>query len=229
MLAASVGVVVGSRSPRSRRRSGRSKRCATCSSPRALVIRDGERSGASPAARSCAGDLLVLSEGDRVPADAVLAASSYRPTSRCSPASRCRSARSPPDRGGAGAGRAGDDQPFGVLRHAGGRRAGARAVTATGPRSELGRIGTSLAGLEPRTDRARSARPGVSCACSVAAAASHSAWSSPSSTARSRGDWLGGAARRARARDGVAAGGVPGRAHGVPRARAPGASRATTC
>jgi Ca2+-transporting ATPase len=40
-------------------------------SPRALVIRDGERRR-SPAGTSCGATFIVLSEGDRVPADAVL-------------------------------------------------------------------------------------------------------------------------------------------------------------
>ena len=42
------------------------------SSPRALVDPRAASGGASPAARWCAGDILVLAEGDRVPADAVL-------------------------------------------------------------------------------------------------------------------------------------------------------------
>ena len=54
------------------------------SSPRALVIRDGEQQRIA-GREVVRGDLLVLAEGDRVPADAVLLVvrRTCRPTSRC--------------------------------------------------------------------------------------------------------------------------------------------------
>ena len=54
------------------------------SSPRALVIRDGERKRI-PGREVVRGDLVMLAEGDRVPADAV--AARRRPASRST--SRC--------------------------------------------------------------------------------------------------------------------------------------------
>ena len=53
-------------------------------SPRALVIRDGERRRI-PGREVVRGDLVVLAEGDRVPADARAARgrASCRPTNRC--------------------------------------------------------------------------------------------------------------------------------------------------
>ena len=51
------------------------------SSPRALVIRDGEQQAHRRAARWCRGDIVVLAEGDRVPGRRAC----------CSPASTCRS------------------------------------------------------------------------------------------------------------------------------------------
>jgi len=55
------------------------------SSPRALVVRDGEHRRI-PGREVVRGDILVLSEGDRVAADAI------RWMSRCSRVNRCRSA-----------------------------------------------------------------------------------------------------------------------------------------
>jgi len=117
-------------------------------SPRALVIRDGE-------ARRIAGrevvrdDLVVLAEGDRVPGDAVLvSANSFQVdesllTGEAVPVSKIVATGNPsPARPG------GDDTPFvysGTLVVAG---QGTARVTATGPRSEIGRIGTALGTVE---------------------------------------------------------------------------------
>ena len=68
------------------------------SSPRARVIRGGEQTAYIPGREVVRGDIVLVAEGDRVPADAVLVsrARTCRPTSRCSPASRCRCASWPP-------------------------------------------------------------------------------------------------------------------------------------
>ena len=117
-------------------------------SPRALVIRDGkrERIAGRDVVRD---DWVVLAEGDRVPADGVLVAGSNLQvdesllTGEAVPVSKIVAAGEPaPVRPG------GDDTPFvysGSLVVAG---QGTARVTATGPRSEIGRIGTALGALE---------------------------------------------------------------------------------
>jgi len=117
-------------------------------SPRALVIRDGE-------ARRISGrevvrdDLVMLAEGDRVPADAVLVSANSLQvdesllTGEATPVRKIVATGNPaPVRPG------GDDTPFvysGTLVVAG---QGAARVTATGPRSEIGRIGKALGTFE---------------------------------------------------------------------------------
>ena len=104
------------------------------SSPRALVIRDGERRRIA-GADVVRGDLLVLAEGDRVAADARLAPGAELTldesllTGESLPVAR----------------RAADNVFSGTLVVKGQGRA---EVVATGGRSELGRIGVSLARLE---------------------------------------------------------------------------------
>jgi len=117
-------------------------------SPRALVIRDGkrERIAGRDVVRD---DWVVLAEGDRVPADGVLVAGSNLQvdesllTGEAVPVSKIVAAGEPaPVRPG------GDDTPFvysGSLVVAG---QGTARVTATGSRSEIGRIGTALGALE---------------------------------------------------------------------------------
>jgi Ca2+-transporting ATPase len=104
------------------------------SSPRALVIRDGERTRIAGAA-VVVGDVLILSEGDRVPADARL--------SQCTDLAVDESMLT------------GESLPVDKkqdeLVHAGTLVTtghGQALVVATGARSELGRIGASLAALE---------------------------------------------------------------------------------
>ena len=105
------------------------------SSPRAMVMRDGERKRI--AGRDVVrGDLLILAEGDRVPADAKLLAA----TDLTADESLLTGESLPVDK------RAGDTVFSGTLLVRGQGRA---EVTATGPRSEFGRIGASLAALEP--------------------------------------------------------------------------------
>ncbi len=128
-------------------------------SPRALVIRDGrpQRIAGRDVVR---GDLLRLAEGDRVPADGLLlAADGVRAdesllTGESVPVGK-RAARAdegpPPAAGGPGLERApgGDDQP---MVYAGTLLVQGQAlvrVTATGARSEIGRIGAALAAVAP--------------------------------------------------------------------------------
>jgi Ca2+-transporting ATPase len=124
-------------------------------SPRALVIRDGERKRI--AGRDVVrGDLIVLSEGDRVPADAVLL--------RCADLQADESTltgESVPVRKVAW-----DDRPRVESQRPGGddlpqifsgslvvRGSGLAEVTAIGAQSEIGKIGQSLATLETEPPR----------------------------------------------------------------------------
>jgi Ca2+-transporting ATPase len=123
-------------------------------SPRALVIRDGEQ--ARIAGREVVrGDLLVLAEGDRVPADAMLIsgddvqADESLLTGESVPV-RKRASRDPP---AADAAPGGNDLSIvfsGTLIVTGG---GLAVVTATGLRSEIGKIGHSVTRIEPEPPR----------------------------------------------------------------------------
>ncbi|MFZ5512397.1 MAG: cation-translocating P-type ATPase [Pseudomonadota bacterium] len=121
------------------------------SSPRALVIRDG-RSRRIPGREVVRGDVLALSEGDRVPADACilscndLQADESLLTGESVPV-RKRAAAGDEAPGPPG----GDDRPFlyaGTLVVQG---RGLARVTATGPRTEMGRIGRALERTAPES------------------------------------------------------------------------------
>jgi P-type Ca2+ transporter type 2C len=119
------------------------------SSPRALVVRDG-RQRRIPGREVVQGDILILVEGDRVPADALvldavsLAADESLLTGESVPVrKRAGSERDSDFRPG------GDDLPVvfsGTLITQG---QGIADVTATGLRTELGRIGKALQSVEP--------------------------------------------------------------------------------
>ena len=123
-------------------------------SPRALVIRDGDRRRV--AGREVArGDLVVLAEGDRVPADAVLTQAHDLQTDES-----LLTGESVPTRKVASAGIAtsrarpgGDDLPFVYSGSLVVRGSGIAEVVATGPRSEIGKIGQSLHALESEPPR----------------------------------------------------------------------------
>jgi Ca2+-transporting ATPase len=117
-------------------------------SPRALVIRDGKRERIA-GREVVRGDWVVLSEGDRVPADGIVIEGSGLMvdesllTGEAVPVRKIAATGEPvPARPG------GDDTPFvysGTLVVAG---QGIARITATGPNSEIGRIGSALSGLE---------------------------------------------------------------------------------
>lgn len=120
------------------------------SSPRALVIRNGGRKRI-PGREVVVGDLVMLAEGDRVPADAVMLDSTGLSVDESlltgeSVAVRKRAAPVALD----GRGRpGGDGQPFvysGTLVVQG---RGVAEVRATGMATELGKIGRALQTLEP--------------------------------------------------------------------------------
>ena len=124
-------------------------------SPRALVIRTGQRRRI--AGREVVhGDLVVLSEGDRVPADAVvlrghdLQADESLLTGESVPVRKLPRAGAASDvapRPG------GDDLPHVFSGSLIVRGSGIAEVTATGPRSEIGKIGQSLGGVEAEPPR----------------------------------------------------------------------------
>ena len=119
------------------------------SSPRALVVREGQRRRI-PGCEVVRGDILCLAEGDRVPADALLrgslnlTADESLLTGESVPVRKASStgamALDPPG---------GDDLPSvfsGTLVTAG---QGTAEVVATGTRTELGKIGKALQQIEP--------------------------------------------------------------------------------
>jgi P-type Ca2+ transporter type 2C len=125
------------------------------SSPRALVIRDGER--IRVAGREVVrGDLIVLSEGDRVAADAIVRQSDDLLTDEAlltgeSVPVRKLATTAEISSGSAQAG--GDDLPYVFSGTLVVRGTGLAQVTATGIRTEIGKIGQSLTLLETETPR----------------------------------------------------------------------------
>lgn len=121
------------------------------STPRALVIRGGERLRVD-SRELVVGDLCVLGEGDRVPADGVLIAGQDLQadesllTGESDPVPKTPAASGPAD----GARPGGDDPAALFAGTLVVRGHGVLRVTATGAASAIGGIGASLAGLEPQ-------------------------------------------------------------------------------
>ena len=114
------------------------------SSPRALVIRDGEQMRIA-GREVVTGDVLILSEGDRVPADGILLSSNNISvdesllTGESVPVRKIPWSEGLPEQHPGG-----DDQPFiysGTMVVQG---QGLAEVRSTGPRTEMGKIGTVL-------------------------------------------------------------------------------------
>jgi P-type Ca2+ transporter type 2C len=119
-------------------------------SPRALVVRDGARLRIA-GAEVVQGDVIVLAEGDRVPADARLleasdlSADESLLTGEAIPVRKSVGTAIHTARPG------GEDLPFVFSGTLIVRGVGLAEVTATGERSEIGKIGTSLDQLETGT------------------------------------------------------------------------------
>jgi P-type Ca2+ transporter type 2C len=118
-------------------------------SPRALVVRDGERKRIA-GREVVRGDVIVLAEGDRVPADARLMSAQDLEVDESlltgeSVPVRKREAKENKE---TTARPGGDDLPFVFSGSLIVRGAGEAEVLATGPRSEIGKIGQSLGKLE---------------------------------------------------------------------------------
>jgi P-type Ca2+ transporter type 2C len=131
------------------------ERLRDLTSPRALVIRDGQHKRIAGRDVVC-GDIVVLAEGDRVPADAVLAQSHDLQidesllTGESVPVRKLA-------RGDAGSNIArqpgGDDLPYVFSGSLVVRGSGLGEVIATGAHSEIGKIGQSLRTLEREPPR----------------------------------------------------------------------------
>jgi Ca2+-transporting ATPase len=125
------------------------------SSPRALVIRSGAERRI-PGREVVRGDVVVLAEGDRVPADATilkaqdLQADESLLTGESVPVRKTEAASTlaAPAPGG-------DDLPFVYAGSLIVRGHGSAQVTATGPRSQLGRIGLAITRIETEPPRLR--------------------------------------------------------------------------
>ncbi len=144
LLAASIGLILGISVVQQGRTERALQALKDLSSPRALVIRDGKKTRLS-ARELVRGDLVVLVEGDRVPADARVISCAHLSvdesllTGESAPVRKSASPEPrPPHPPG------GEDLPFvfaGTLVVQGD---GVAEIHATGPRTEMGKIGKSL-------------------------------------------------------------------------------------
>ena len=124
-------------------------------SPRALVIRDGERRRIAGREVVC-GDLVVLAEGDRVPADAVLLEQHDLHTDESLLTGESIAVRKTARRDGApsaGQRPGGDDLPYVFSGALVVRGTAIGEVIAIGVNSEIGKIGQSLSTLETEPPR----------------------------------------------------------------------------
>ena len=154
MLLGFVFVIMGITFVQTRRSERALEALRDLSSPRALVIRGGERRRI--AGRDVVlGDLLVLAEGDRVPADAVLlsgtnlSADESLLTGESMPVRKALADGIPDGMGKPG----GDGSPFvysGTLVVQG---SGTALALATGSHTEMGRIGKALTGVKQEATR----------------------------------------------------------------------------
>ena len=176
VLAASIVVVVTITVVQERRSESALEALRDLSSPRALVVRDGvpQRIAGAEVVR---GDLMILAEGDRVPADARLTAANELMvdesllTGESLPVEKQRGA----------------PVYSGTLVVKGQGRA---EVTAIGTRTEFGRIGASLAALD--IEKTRLQRDTARIVKAVAAAGLAACVLLALYYGATRGDWLGG-------------------------------------
>jgi Ca2+-transporting ATPase len=147
VLLASVFVIIGITVYQERKTERALEALRDLSSPRALVIREGRRNRIA-GREVVRGDILVLEEGDRVPADAVLLDCHDLKTDESLLTGESVTVTKLPWDGVQRIGQpGGDGLPFvysGTLIVAGG---GLAEVLATGARTEIGRIGKALQGI----------------------------------------------------------------------------------
>lgn len=143
------------------------------SSPRALVIRDGAR--VRIAGREVVrGDVLVLEQGDRIAADAVLTTADdfltdeSLLTGESVPVGKIAGTPASVDANVSAAHRpGGDGQPYVYSGSLVARGSGTAQVLATGPSSEIGRIGQSLATLDTEAPRLRAETTRIVTLCAI--------------------------------------------------------------
>jgi len=176
ILAASIVVVMAITVVQERRSERALEALRDLSSPRALVVRDGAplRIAGADVVR---GDLMILAEGDRVPADARLAAANDLMVDE----SLLTGESLPVEK------RPGMPVYSGTLVVKGQGRA---EVVATGPRTEFGRIGASLATLD--IEKTRLQRDTARIVQAVAAFALILSLVLAAYYVATRGDWLAG-------------------------------------
>ena len=157
VLLAFVAVVIGIAFYQERKTERALEALRDLSSPRANVIRDGElkRIAGRDVVR---GDVLLLDEGDRVPADVTLVSCNSLLidesllTGESEPVGKsgCGMDAAPPDTGPGG-----DGLPFAWSGTLVVRGRGVARVTAVGASTEMGRIGKALQEIEPEDSRLR--------------------------------------------------------------------------
>jgi Ca2+-transporting ATPase len=176
VLAASILVILGITVAQEYRAERALDALRDLSSPRALVVREGERLRIA-GTEVVRGDLVLLSEGDRVPADARLLNAATLMIDESLLTGESLSVEKV----------AGDAVYAGTLVARGQARA---EVVATGPRSALGRIGVSLAALSPEKTSLERETAHIVKAVAVAAVALCAAVAVLYGLLRR--DWLGG-------------------------------------
>ena len=154
VLLASILVVVGIDLYQQRKTEHALEALRDLSSPRALVVRDGRQTRIA-GREVVRGDIVIVSEGDRVPADGVvlsavnLSVDESLLTGESVAVRKTAAAEAPGAVGRPG----GDDLPFvfsGTLVVQG---QGFAEIRATGSKTELGKIGKALRSLEPEATR----------------------------------------------------------------------------
>ena len=215
VLSLSVLVVIGITFFQNRKTERALEALRDLSSPRALVIRDGE-SRRIAGREVVRGDLIVVSEGDRVPADGERPLGIEPLRRRVAPDRRVRPGLQTRGPGGRASRPAQPERRVfsGTLVVAG---QGLARVTATGPGTEMGRIGKSLGTIE--LEETPLQREMGRIVLRLAAIGARPLPPRGPSLRAIAGESLRRAARRSGARDVHPAGGVPRRADDLPRAR----------
>ncbi|HLI28437.1 MAG TPA: cation-translocating P-type ATPase [Chloroflexota bacterium] len=153
LLLASIGLIVGINLYQEWRTERALAALRALSSPRALVIRDGEPLRI-PGREVVRGDIIVVAEGDRVPADAVVLACVNLAVDESLLTGESVPVRKRPGRPGlVPALPGGDDQPFVYSSTLVVSGLGVAEVQAVGAQTAVGRIGKALQTLSPEPTR----------------------------------------------------------------------------
>jgi Ca2+-transporting ATPase len=154
ILLASIVVVIGIDLYQERKTEHALEALRDLSSPRAMVIRD-RKQRRIPGREVVRGDIVIVSEGDRVPADGVLVSAVNLSvdesllTGESVPVTKAAAGASVAAMGRPG----GDDLPFVFSGTLAIRGQGYAEILATGSATELGKIGRALKSIEPETTK----------------------------------------------------------------------------